>query len=73
MRRSIKPSSNLKSDVASDCAQRQTIALLNILALGSSEIAQGKLTAAANVFDELDRLDKEDCAWRPPMRSERQR
>ena len=62
MKRSIKPPSNLKSDVASDRAQRQTTALLKILALGSNEIAQGKLTAAAKVFNELDRLDKEDGA-----------
>ncbi|MDF3836950.1 type II toxin-antitoxin system Phd/YefM family antitoxin [Cupriavidus basilensis] len=46
-------------DIASYEAQQQTTALLKILALGQKEIAEGKVTAAADVFAELDRLDKE--------------
>nr|WP_255502976.1 type II toxin-antitoxin system prevent-host-death family antitoxin [Cupriavidus sp. UME77] len=49
-------------DIASYEAQRQTIALLKILALGEKEIAQGKVTTAADVFAELDRLDEKDGA-----------
>ncbi|EHP41845.1 prevent-host-death family protein 2 [Cupriavidus basilensis OR16] len=49
-------------DIASYEAQRQTTALLKILALGEKEIAQGKVTTAADVFAELDRLDKKDGA-----------
>ena len=40
--------------------QRQTNALLRILALGQKEIAEGKFSSAADVFAELDRLDEED-------------
>ncbi|MDW3685707.1 type II toxin-antitoxin system Phd/YefM family antitoxin [Cupriavidus sp. CV2] len=49
-------------DIASYEAQRQTTALLKILALGEKEIAEGKVTAAESVFAELDRLDEEDGA-----------
>jgi prevent-host-death family protein len=47
-------------DIASYEAQRQTLALLKILALGQKEIGQGKTTGAAEVFAELDRLDDEE-------------
>jgi PHD/YefM family antitoxin component YafN of YafNO toxin-antitoxin module len=46
-------------DIATYEAQRQTIALLKILAMGQKQIAEGKVTPAEDVFAELDRLDKE--------------
>ncbi|GAB7550447.1 prevent-host-death protein [Cupriavidus sp. 8B] len=49
-------------DIASHEAQRRTTALLKILALGEKEIAEGKVTAAADVFAELARQDGEDGA-----------
>jgi len=49
-------------DIASYEAERQTLALLKILALGQKEIEQGKTTVAAEVFAELDRLDDEEGA-----------
>ncbi|SOE92794.1 Antitoxin Phd_YefM, type II toxin-antitoxin system [Burkholderia sp. D7] len=38
--------------------QRQTNALLHILALGQTEIAEGKFSSATDVFAELDCLDE---------------
>jgi hypothetical protein len=47
-------------DISTFDRQRQTNALLCILALGQNEIAGGKFSSAADVFAELDSPDEED-------------
>jgi len=47
-------------DVRSYEEQQQTLALLKILALGNREIARGEFQSAAEVFAEIDRLDRTD-------------
>lgn len=46
-------------DVKSFEEQEETLALLKILALGNSEIAQGKFRDSEDVFAELDHADRQ--------------
>ncbi|WP_432262443.1 type II toxin-antitoxin system Phd/YefM family antitoxin [Cupriavidus sp. TMH.W2] len=47
-------------DVRSYESDRQTLALLKILALGQKQIEQGKLADIDDVFAELDELDRQE-------------
>lgn len=40
--------------------REQTVALLEMLALGRQEIETGKFTSAIDVFAELDRMDRDE-------------
>lgn len=48
-------------DVLSDEEQEQTITLLQLLAHGRREIEQGRMVPAADVFTQIEAMDKEDA------------
>jgi hypothetical protein len=48
-------------DVLSYEEQEQTIALLQLLAHGRREIEEGRVVPAADVFAQIDAMDKEDA------------
>lgn len=48
-------------DVVSYEEQEQTIALLQLLAHGRREIEEGRVVPAADVFAQIEAMDKEDA------------
>ncbi|OZI70972.1 type II toxin-antitoxin system Phd/YefM family antitoxin [Bordetella genomosp. 12] len=50
-------------DVVSYEEQEQTIALLQLLAHGRREIEEGRVVPAADVFAQIEAMDKGDVQW----------